>query len=141
MHHKKSLDQIFLLVVAFTVIAGLYSLITFIDQRGISESTGFFITANVFLSFILTWNAKVSFGRTPRFWEYHVMWMFVHAAIAVVWGYSGFWIELCVVFLPLEAYVYYKAMNYRLSRLAADASVLSSDVIGNTTASDGAAKQ
>jgi hypothetical protein len=91
MHSKKSLDQIFLLVVALTVIAGLYSLIIFIDQRGISESTGFFITANVFLSFILTWNAKVSFGRTPRFWEYHVMWMFVHAAIAVVWGYSGFW--------------------------------------------------
>ena len=120
MRRTKLVDQVILLVVALTVIAGLFWLISSMDRRGISERMGFFISANVFLSFILTWNAKVSFGRTPSFWAHHVIWMSIHAVIAVVWAYSGFWIELCVVLLPLEAYVYYKVTNYRLRRLADD---------------------
>lgn len=125
MKRQKLLDQVLLLAVALSVISGLFWLIRFMDHRGISERTGFFISANVFLSFILTWNAIVSFGRTPRFWAYHAIWMSIHAAIAVGWAYSGAWMELCVVVLPFEAFMYYKVMKHRLHRLGNLTSALS----------------
>jgi len=116
MPRKKNLDQLFLFIAALAVISGLFWLITFMDHRGVSERMVFFVISTIFLSFILTWYAIVSFRRTRGFWRFYIIWMTAHAAIAIGWAYSGYWIELCVLVLPLEAYAYVKIAKYRALR-------------------------
>jgi hypothetical protein len=120
MPRNKNLDQLFLLIAALAVISGLFWLINFMDRRGVSERMGFFVILSISVAFILTWYAVVSFRRTPGFWRFYIIWMIAHAAIAVAWAYSGYWIELCVLVLPLEAYAYVKIAKYRALKSYSD---------------------
>jgi len=113
MSRSKNLDQLLLFLAALAVISVLFLLIELMDRRGVSERIGFFVILSISLAFILTWYAVVSFRRTPGFWRFYIIWMIAHAAIAVAWAYSGYWIELCVLILPLEAYAYVKIAKYR----------------------------
>lgn len=118
MPRSKNLDQLFMLLAALSVISVLFLLIELMDRRGVSETMGFFVIFNISVAFVLTWYAVVSFRRTRGFWNFYIAWMVAHAAIAAAWAYSGYWIELCALVLPIEAYAYGKIAKCRALRLA-----------------------
>lgn len=118
MAKNKTLDQLFLLFSAVLFIVGLLWLIGFLENRRVPERTGFFLVANLIVLLGLTWNGVAWFGRAPRFWVFQMSWILVHVVVAVAWAYSGYWVELCVVALPLECYIHYRVGKSRLTGLA-----------------------
>jgi hypothetical protein len=114
MAKNKTLDQLLLLFSAVLFIVGLLWLIGFLENRRVPESTGFFLVANLIVLLGLTWNGVAWFSRTPRFWVFQMSWILVHTVVAVAWAYSGYWVELCVLALPLECYLHYRVGKSRV---------------------------
>jgi hypothetical protein len=114
MPRNKGLDQFMLLFVGVAMTVGVVWLWSFLEHHGIPDRMGFFIVFNIGEFFILTWQAVPSFRHIPRFWLSYGCWAVAHTIAYVVWGYSGYRIELCVVALPLEHYVCYRIARSRL---------------------------
>jgi hypothetical protein len=116
MRKNKTLDQLFLLVSAILFIAGLLWLIDFLEIQRVPERIGFFLVVNLIVLLGLTWNGVAWFSRTPGLWAFQISWIVLHCIIAVAWAYSGYWVELCVLALPLECYLHYRVGRRRLTR-------------------------
>jgi hypothetical protein len=118
MPKNKTLDQLVLLLSAMLFIVGLLWLIDLLETRRVPERIGFFLVVNLIVLIGLTWNGVAWFGRTSRFWAFQISWIVFHSIIAAVWAYSGYWVELCVLVLPLECYLHYRIGKSRLSGMA-----------------------
>jgi hypothetical protein len=116
MARNKIVDQLLLLISAVVFICGMLWIINFMQGRSVPERMGFFILMNVIVGFILIWNGVLWFRRTPRFWIFQTLWVALHAAIAFAWASSGWWVELCVLVLPLECYLNFKIAQSLLRR-------------------------
>lgn len=120
MAKSKTLDQFFLLLTAFAFIVGLIWLNSFLNHRGFTNKMSFFIGYNAMMGFVMTWQGLALFRRMPGFWLFHGSWAIVHIVIAIIWARSGYLVELCVLVLPLEAYLYYVISRDRLLRSLRD---------------------
>jgi hypothetical protein len=118
MARGKVQDQFYLLLAAIVFTLGTMSLIFFLDDHGVPDRLGFFILFNgAFFVFCITWFGVAFFRRTPNFWLFHVGWIIVHTCVCILWVRSAFWVELCVLTMPVETYCYFKISRRRLVRL------------------------
>lgn len=122
MPKSKVFDQLLLLLAGIAMSIAGFWFWSFVEHRGISNKMSFFIFFNIGEGFVLTWQAIASFRNTRGFWLMYGCWALAHTIAYVAWGYSGHRIELCVVVLPLEHYLYYRVARYRFRRGLAVAS-------------------
>ena len=116
MPRSKPLDQFLLLLAGIAMSVGAFWFWSFTEHRAIPNRMAFFIFFNAGQFFVLTWQAVASFRSTPRFWLWYGCWAIAHTIACMAWGYSGYRIELCIVVLPLEHYLYYRIARYRFRR-------------------------
>src|SRR5690242_8544660 len=114
MTRSKAQDQLYLLLAAIAFILATMWLILFLNNHGISERLGFFILFNgAFFVFGITWVGVTLFRRIPNFWVFHVGWVVAHTCLCILWVRSAFWVELCVLTMPIEWYCYFRISRTR----------------------------